>query len=146
MCIPTAATNPDLIQDLYYLHDHKVSHLAFAGSVNFQSTALISLTALFNALLDLGCTHHIIQDHSLFSNYVSKPISVGMANCGSLQALGTGDVSFHSPYGEHTVLFTLHGCLHAPDAPINLLSVGSLVEHGMSAPFTPRGLTTVSFL
>ena len=68
-----------------------------------------------------------------------------MVNCGSLQALGTGDVSFHSPYGEHTVLFTLCGCLHAPDAPINLLSVGSLVEHSMSALFTPRGLTTVSF-
>ena len=95
-------------------------------------------------LLDSGCTHHIIRDRSLFLNYVSKPISAGTANFGSLQALGTGDVSFHSPFGAHHVLFTLRGCLHAPDAPINLLSVGSLVKRGMSALFTPGRLTMVS--
>ena len=145
MCISATPTNPDLFQDLYYSSDHKFPNLAFSSSVDFTSIALLSITALFNALLNSGCTHHIIKDRSLFSNYVSKAISVGTANCGSLQALGTGDVSFHSPFGEHLVLFSLCGCLHAPDTPINLLSVGSLVERGMSALFTPGGLTTISF-
>ena len=145
MCIPSTATNPDLLQDLYSLCDTKFPSLAFSGSVDFTTTALLSLTTLFNALLDSGCIHHIIQDHSLFLNYVSKPISIGTANCGSLQVLGTGDVSFCSPYGECHVLFTLRGCLHAPDAPINLFSVDTLVERGMSALFTPGGITKVSF-
>ena len=144
MCIPSSATNPDL-QDLYFLCDHKFPSFTFSGSVDFESTALLSLTALFNALLDSGCTHHIVKDRSLFSNYVSKPISVGTANCGSLQALGTGDISFRSPYGDRHVVFTLRGCLHALDAPIHLLSVGALVECGMLALFTPGGLTTISF-
>ena len=145
MCIPSTVTNPDLLQDLHSLHDTKFPSLAFSGSVDFTNTALLSLTTLFSTLLDSGCTHHIIQDHSLFSNYVSKPISVSTANCGSLQVLGTGNILFCSPYGEHHVLFTLCGCLHAPDAPINLLSVGTLVEQGMSALFTPGGITKVSF-
>ena len=32
-----------------------------------------------------------------------------------------------------------------PDSPINLLSVGALVERGMSASFTPGGITKISF-
>jgi len=145
MCIPPFATNPDVLQDLYIQCDPKFSRLALAGLPDFTSSALLSLIALFNALLYSGCTHHIIRDRSLFSNYVTRKIAVGTANCGSLQALGTGDVSFRSSYGDRRVLFTLHGCLHAPDAPINLLSVGSLVKRGMSALFTPGGITRVSF-
>ena len=68
-----------------------------------------------------------------------------MANCGTLAALGTGDVDFKSFFGDQCVVFTLNGCLYAPSAPINLLSVGALVEHGMSALFSPGGLTKVLF-
>ena len=49
MCIPSTATNPDLLQDLYSLHDTKFPSLAFSGSVDFTTTALLSLTTLFNA-------------------------------------------------------------------------------------------------
>ena len=101
--------------------------------------------SLFNALLDSGCTHHIIRDQDLFYNYVEKEISVGTANCGSLAALGTGDVDFRYLYGTRKVIFTLRGCLHAPSAPINLLSVGALVEHGMSCLFSPGGIMKVFF-
>ena len=81
----------------------------------------------------------------MFSNYVSKSISIGMANCGTLVALGTGDVNFKSSFGDRCVIFTLQGCLYTPSVPINLLSVGALVEHGMSALFSPGGLMKVSF-
>ena len=145
MCISGIATNPDLILDLYIPCDSKFPRFALTGSPDFQSSALISLVSLFNTLLDSGCTHHIIRDRSLFSDYVAKEISVGTANCGSLRALGTGDVSFRSSYGDRHILITLRGCLYAPDAPINLLSVGALVDRGMSALFTPGGVTRVSF-
>ena len=80
--------------------------LAFT-SVDFKSAALVSLVTLFNALLDSRCTHHIIWDHSLFRNYTMQSISVGTANCGSLAALGTGDVVFRYPFGDRHVTFTL---------------------------------------
>jgi hypothetical protein len=105
----------------------------------------VSLVTLYNALLDSGCTHHIVRDRRLFLNYVDQPISVGTANCGSLEALGTGDVEFRYPFGERHVVFTLRGCLYAPSAPINLLSVGALVDCGMSCLFSPGGITKVFY-
>ena len=145
MCIPSSATNPDIIQDLYISCDSEFPTLALSGLVDFENSSFLLLTNLFNALLDSGCTHHIIKDRSLFLNYMPKDISVGTANCVSLQALGTGDVAFCSPYGDCCILSTLCGCLHAPTSPINLLSIGALVECGMSAIFTPGSLTKVSF-
>ena len=131
--------------DLYYRCDHKFSfHTAFT-STPFQPAALLSLAGSYNALLDSGCTHHIIRDRSLFNNFSTKAISVGTANCGSLDALGTGDVRFQFPFGDRVIIFTLRGCLYAPSAPINLLSVGALVERGMSCLFSPGGITKVFF-
>ena len=68
-----------------------------------------------------------------------------MANCGSLAALGTGDVKFRYSFSEKQVVFTLKGCLYAPMAPINLLSVGALVEHGFTCLFSPGGVTSLSY-
>ena len=137
LCVPTFVLNTDVTFDLYNWRDSPFrSHLHFAfPTVDFKHSALVSLVALFNALLDSGCTHHIIRDCALFTNYIEKEISVGTANCGSLEALGTGDVDFHYSYSDRFVIFTLKGCLHAPSAPTNLLSVGALVEHGMSCLF-----------
>lgn len=86
-------------------------------TVNFTNSALVSLVSLFNVLLDSGCTHHIIRDQALFCNYVEKPISVGTVNCGSLEALGIGDVNFRYPYRDQHIIFTLRGCLLTPAAP-----------------------------
>ena len=147
LCVPSFVPNTDLSFDLYTQRDFfvkKDSHLAFPA-VDFSNSALMLLVSLFNALLDSGCTHHIIQDRDLFCNYVAKEISIGTANCGSLVALGMGDVDFRYPYGNHQVVFMLQGCLHAPLAPINLLFVGALVECGMSCLFSPRGITKVFF-
>jgi hypothetical protein len=71
---------------------------------------------------------------------------VGTATFGSLEAFRSGDVDFRYPYADHHVTFTLCGCLFAPTAPINLLSVGVLVEHrGMSCLFSAVGITKVFF-
>jgi hypothetical protein len=145
LCVTSFPTNSDLRDDLYFPCDPKLCFPLAYTSVNFQTTALLSMVNLFNALLDSGCTHHIIRDRAFFQNYVAKAISVGTANCGSLDALGSGDVEFRYPFGERHVIFTLRGCLHAPAAPINLLSVGALVERGMSCLFSPGGITKIFY-
>lgn len=42
-------------------------------------------------------------------------------------------------------MITLKDCLHAPDVPINLLSVGSMVEHDLKLIFK-KGSTSIFFL
>jgi Reverse transcriptase (RNA-dependent DNA polymerase)/GAG-pre-integrase domain len=137
--------NSDFHEDAYNRCDLKMlPHLAFA-TVDFNSTALVSLVALYNSLLDSGCTHHIVRDRALFRNYTARTISVGTANCGSLEALGTGDVEFRYVLGDQRVIFTLRGCLYAPSAPINLLSVGALAERGLTCLFSPGGITKIFY-
>ena len=147
LCVTSESlpTNSDVRFDLYFRSDSKPSYPLAYTLADFQSTALLSMVSLFNTLLDSGCTHHIVRDRALFRNYVAKKISVGTANCGSLAALGYGDVEFRYPYRDRHVLFTLRGCLYAPNAPINLLSVGALVERGMSCHFSPGGVTKVFY-
>ena len=100
LCVTSDIPNSDVRHDLY---DHCLnkfpSPLAFV-TVDFQSAALVLMISLYNALLDSGCTHHIVQDHALFLTYLEKPVSVGTANCGSLEALGTGNVEFRYPFGN----------------------------------------------
>ena len=143
LCVTPLSINSDIHGCLYNRCAVKFpAPLAFPSTV--LHTALLSLVDSYNALLDSGCTHHIIRDQALFINYAARSISVGTANCGSLDALGSGDVEFHYPFGDCFVVFTLCGCLYA-SAPINLLSVGALVERGMSCLFSPGGITKVFF-
>lgn len=130
-------------ENRYDLEDN-VPLFSFAP-VDFQSAAMVSMFSQYNALLDPRCTHHIIRDRHLFCAYAEKSISVDTANCGSLEVLGIGDVEFRCPFHGRHVVFTLRGCLYAPDAPINLLSVGTLVERGMSCLFSSGGLTKVFY-
>jgi len=76
-------------------------------------------------------------------------VLIGTVNSGSLEALAGGNISFWVPYCNTLgqmghLLFTLRGCLYAPDAPINLISVGTLTEHGLKVIFHPGGTTDLS--
>ena len=109
ICVPTIAPNTDFSFCLYTQRDLLTgthSPLAFPV-VDFTNLALILLVSLYNVLLDVRCTHHIIRDCDLFSNYVQKEILVGTANCGSLSALGMGDVNFCYLYGDRFINFAL---------------------------------------
>ena len=101
----------------------------------------------FNTLLDSGCTRHVVRDRALFHDFAEKSVSVGTATYGSLDALGSGDVEFRYPFGDRYVIFTLRDCLYVPTAPKNLLSVGTLLERGMSCPslYLPDGITEVFY-
>ena len=113
--------------------------------VDFRSAAMISMVSQYNALLDSRSRYHIVRDRRLFCSFAEKSISVDTANCGSLEALGIGDVEFRCPFRDRHVVFTLRGCLYAPDAPINLLSVNIFVERGLSCLFSSGGLTKVFY-
>jgi hypothetical protein len=131
-------TNDDDSFDVYDVPVPQAS--AFVSSAYLLNQA-ISLLATrpsthVNTLLDLGSTHHIFRDKTLFSNYdTAGATSVGTANCGTLLALGSGDVALWLPLGNHFVTLRLKGCLHAPDVPINLLSVGVLQSRRIAVRF-----------
>ncbi|KAH7876848.1 uncharacterized protein C8R40DRAFT_1013814, partial [Lentinula edodes] len=36
------------------------------------------------------------------------------------------------------LILEMHDCLYAPDAPVNLLSVGAMLEHGFTFTITPQ--------
>jgi hypothetical protein len=118
--------NENIEHDLYLMCDHP-EPLAYASVADVDPTAFHSLGRQFNSCLDLGYTNHIITDRKLFHTYdKAGAVDVSTANCGSLSAIASGDVIFCLPFGGRFVLFTLCCCLHAPDTPINLLSVGAL--------------------
>jgi len=146
------APNPTLCHDYFAERDPDKFPMAFVSNSieDFKLTAFLSLGGRFNSALDSGCTDHIIRHHKVFQHYnTSKAVSIGTANSGSLEALAGGDVSFRVPYHDwhgqvQQILFMLQNCLHAPDAPVNLISVGALNEQGLVVTFNPGALTELS--
>jgi hypothetical protein len=112
---------------------------------------LVSSKITQNSVLDSACTQHIIRDRSLFWSYdPAGAKSVGTANCGTLETLAAGDVKLRLTINDGTsapihVNWTLRNCLHAPNCPINLISVGTLNEARMSINFAPDSVTTLTF-
>ena len=133
------ALNQNLLHDVYAMHESPAKPLALVASSKIEHTAYLSLGRKFNSCLDSGCTDYIITDRSLFQNYnTAGAVDIGTANCRSLSAKGSGDVTFRVPFEDCFVLFTLCGWLHDPDAPINLLSVGALNKSHLTVTFNVK--------
>ena len=153
--IDTSVVNDDLIFEAYSQSPHEFSYAFSALSpVDLSlsspcspifSVAFAASAFPYNSVLDSGCTHHIFRDRTLFWTYdETKATPVKTANCGFLSTLARGSVRFRVVSGTRSVVFVLKDCLHAPDAPINLVSVGALTEKGAVLTFAP-GRTTISF-
>ena len=93
--VDTSIFNVELCY-LYPLSDLSVILSAFGPSVpslqNMTSAllpaAFLSSTFPYNAVLDSGCTHYILQDRAYFWTYdTTKATPVKTANCGYLQML-----------------------------------------------------------
>ena len=112
---------------------------------------LTSLNITQNSVLDSACTQHIICDKSLFWSYdPAGAKSVGTANCGTLETLAAGDVKLQLTIDDGDgapihVNWTLRNCLHAPNCPINLISVSTLTEPRMNVNFALDSITTLTF-
>ena len=115
-------------------------------------TYLVSSKITQNSVLDSACTQHIIHDRSLFRSYDPAGTKlVGTANCGTLETLAAGDIKLQLTINDGTsapihVNWMLRNCLHAPDCPINLISVSMLNEAHMSINFAPDSITMLTFL
>lgn len=149
--VPTDVTKSTLL-DFY--SECPSESLDFAGVVHglppyiefLQTTepiALASFALCFNTILDSCCTMHIIRDRSLFWTYNTMLATpVGTVNCSILMTLARSEVHFCVILNgiEHTV--HLRECLHAPDVPINLFSVGVMQEKEHVLVFGPK-VTTI---
>ena len=62
MSLNLDALNFSIHLDLYSERDSEISRFAFSGSTNFATSAFVSVLSFYNALLDSGCTHHIVRD------------------------------------------------------------------------------------
>ncbi|KAF5374000.1 hypothetical protein D9615_009908 [Tricholomella constricta] len=118
-------------------------YLDFANAAS--PVVLASIADRFNAILDSGCTVHIIRDRKYFWTYdTTLAVPVGTANCGTLTTLAKGEVRFRINMDGTDQVICLRDCLHAPDVPINLLSVGSLAEKDMRLVFE-KNTTSIHF-
>ena len=88
------------------------------------------------ALMDSGASSHLIQSKEYFWTYVpSQARNVKTANHGILRTLAAGDCLAKVTYDGRSTILKLRDCLHAPDACVNLISVGRMVTSGMACNF-----------
>ena len=153
--VDTSIINDDFYFGCYIQGDHKTSFAfsTFPSCPIFPEppTSVSTPTALavspfpFNSLFDSGCTNHIFRDRGVSWTYDSTLATpVKTANCGFLNTLARGSVYFQIKSNGRSAVFVLKDCLHAPDAPINLISVSAMTEKGATFTFAP-GLTSISF-
>ena len=135
-----------IVNEDYFFDLYRTGVISTAlSSADDSSVCFSSLTHLYNMILDSGCTNHIAKDHSLFWTYnTSLAVPVKTANCGILETFAKGDVKFQVQCGARSIVLTLRDCLHAPSAPINLLSVGAMQERRMRVHFDEDS-TTIHF-
>lgn len=102
-----------------------------------QAAHLTSLaTVMSSTILDSGTTTHLIRDPSFFWTFTrDSTVSMRTANQGSLGTEGHGDCVAILKLGDKRIRLRLQGCLYAPNAVANLLSVGRMVEHGWEVRF-----------
>jgi hypothetical protein len=117
-------------------HFHELS-CAAVHELPQESGELSALTESTSAtILDSGTASHLIHDQHLFWSYTAdRSVRMKTANHRSLDTEG---------YGECIVLMTLGGkqcrvrlsrCLYAPNAMVNLLSVGRMMSAGWELRF-----------
>jgi hypothetical protein len=96
---------------------------------------------LLAVLMDSGTTSHLIKDRQLFWSFdPSGATAVRTANHGVLNTCGRGDRLVAVRYGSKRTQLKLRDCLHAPDAVINLFSVGRMVAADLRVRFEDNRL------
>ena len=89
-----------------------------------------------STLLDSGATSHLVKRCEFFWTYNEEEArNVKTANLGVLQTRASGTCVAQFTYNGITTKVTLKDCLHAPNAFVNLLSVGRFVTADVSCTF-----------
>lgn len=104
------------------------------GETSEKLTCLATTNS--STILDSGTTTHLIKDPSFFWTFTrDSTVSMKTANQGSLRTEGYGDCVAILKLGERRIRLRLQHCLYAPNAVVNLLSVGCMVERGWELRF-----------
>jgi hypothetical protein len=102
-----------------------------------NESALVSLALhSWSTLLDSSATSHLIKSRDFFWSYnTTAARDVKTANLGILKTQARGDCVAIFTYNGLATRVNLRNCLHAPDAVVNLLSVGRFVTVGVTCTF-----------
>lgn len=145
--MPIANNNINNINLIAYVASESKSSLMHYVAF-LQSTspiALVFISNQFNSILDSGSTMHIFCDCQCFWTYdINCTVPVGTTNCGILHTLAHGQARFQMHVEGKNIIITLEDCLHVLDILINLLFVGSMVEHNLRLLFE-CGSTSIFF-
>ncbi|KAK7017927.1 hypothetical protein VNI00_018508, partial [Paramarasmius palmivorus] len=89
----------------------------------------------YQGILDSGSSKHLFNQKQIFWNFNPKAVlSIGTANCGSLETHGKGLVKIrvtNVKFPDKSFIITLEDAHYAPDCPVNLFSFGTFLESGM---------------
>jgi transposase InsO family protein len=89
-----------------------------------------------STILDSGSTSHLIMDRAYFVDFKEEDRPPVMtANHGSLITNGRGTCVAELVLNGERHRLTLHDCLHAPNALLNLMSVGRMLNRGWDCAF-----------
>ena len=114
-------------------------------------TLLAEVQTMFQALLDLACTYHLIKERMLFWTYhLDMSLEITTASSGMLTTKAQGlvklEVKIHSDSTlTKKVVLSLHNCLHALKVAMNLLSIGAFIKSHLPILFDLDGFTRVHF-
>lgn len=95
----------------------------------------MAMTARHEWIVDSGCTAHMCNDKTLFTDFKTKKGNVTIANNDLLVSEGKGKVNIICNKNEVAVNDTLF----VPELSTNLLSVNKLVESGYTVVFNKFG-------
>ena len=101
-----------------------------------EDSAAYHSSSFISTLLDSGTTLHLVTGQEYFLDFrVEDNPGIQTANHGMLCTMGRGMCIAELILSGDRYRITLHKCLHAPGALVNLLSVGRMLEKGWDCEF-----------
>jgi hypothetical protein len=106
-----------------------------------SESVILAAIAGSATVLDSGATSHLIQAWEYFWSYdPEKACQVTTANLGTLRTEASGDCHAYVSAGGRQTRIKLKDCLHSPQAVLNLVSVGRLIDAQISCTFAANGV------
>ena len=114
------------------------------ASMEEHSDHLVELVVnSLTTLLDSGATSHLVKGREFFWDYNKEEAQkVKMANLGVLKTQASGTCVACFTYNGVSMRVKLKNCLHAPNAFVNLLSIGWFINGEVSCTFK-KGYVTL---
>lgn len=126
-----------------FMDDGEISCAMIEGNLDSDDDEEVALLMMSHvkALLDSGASSHLIRAKEYFHSYDELGAKdVTTANLGTLRTYGGGTCYADVTFRGKTFRIRFNNCLHAPDAAVNLISVGRLVAARVGCTFIDDGV------